>query len=266
LPHDRRRPILEDARDRALECRRLRDRGIDPINARREAKQQAALEKTKGLKFKDASETYIEAHRFGWTNARHKAQWSRSLSAYAYPIIGDLSVDAIDTGIVLKVLEPIWASKTETASRLRGRIESILDWAKVRKYRNGENPARWRGHLDKLLPSRSKVRRVEHHTAMPFAVLPAFMVELRQQDTIAGRALEFLILTAARTGEVIGAQWSEVDLENKIWIIAPERMKARREHRVPLPARAVDILKALPRSGTYVFFGKDGQPGLCLYL
>ena len=149
-------------------------------------------------------------------------------------------MQAVDTGLVLKVLEPIWTAKPETASRLRGRLESILDFAKVRGYRDGENPARWRGHLDKLLPARSKVRAVEHHAALPYAELPAFLATLREQEGIAARALEFLILTAARTGEVIGAQWSEIDLLDKTWTVPAARMKAHREHRVPLSPRALD--------------------------
>ena len=182
------------------------------------------------------------------------------------PTIGALPVQAVDTGLVLKVLEPIWTTKPETASRVRGRLESILDFAKVRGYRDGENPARWRGHLDKLLPARSKVREVEHHAALPYAELPAFLASLREQEGIAARALEFLILTAARTGEVIGARWSEIDLLDKTWTVPAARMKAHREHRVPLSAPALAILDEMQRLATakprcFVFpGGKAGKP------
>jgi integrase len=167
---------------------------------------------------------------------------------------------AIDTKLLLKVLEPIWTAKPETASRLRGRLEAILDWAKVRGHREGENPARWRGHLDKLLPARSKVRRVEHHAAMPYAALPAFLENLRGQEGIAARALEFTILTAARTGEVIGATWAEISFAEKVWTVPAARMKAHREHRVPLGERALAILKEMHTSDDgFVFSG--GRPG-----
>jgi integrase len=177
-------------------------------------------------------------------------------------------VQAVDTGLVLKVLEPIWTAKPETASRLRGRLESILDFAKVRDYRDGENPARWRGHLDKLLPARSKVREVEHHAALPYAELPGFLVALREQEGIAARALEFAILTAARTGEVIGARWNEIDLLDKTWTLPATRMKARREHRVPLSARAFAILAEMQAarhgdaSDAFAFPGR--KPGTSL--
>jgi integrase len=179
-----------------------------------------------------------------------------------------LPVQAIDTALVLKVLEPIWTTKPETAGRVRGRLESILDFAKVRGYRDGENPARWRGHLDKLLPARSKVRAIEHHAALPYAELPAFLAILREQEGIAARALEFLILTAARTGEVIGAQWNEIDLLDKTWTLPAARMKAHREHRVPLSARALAILEEMQaaRSGdtehASVFPGGKAGTGL----
>jgi integrase len=169
----------------------------------------------------------------------------------------------VDTGMVLKALEPIWATKPETASRVRGRIEAVLDWSKARGYREGENPARWRGHLDKLLPARRKVRKVEHHAALPYAELPTFMADLRKREGIGARALEFAILTAARTGEVIGATWAEIDLETRLWTIPADRMKGRRQHRVPLSDRAIEILAALPRiqGNEFVFPGaRDGKP------
>jgi integrase len=233
---------LQQARDKALDCRRLRQEGIDPIDARNAARAQGALEAAKSITFKQAAIEYIRSHRAGWRNAKHAAQWSATLATYAEPIIGALSVQAIDTGLALKVLEPIWTAKPETASRLRGRMEAILDWAKVRGYRVGENPARWRGHLDKLLPARSKVRRVEHHAALPYSSMPEFMTALRAQQGSAARALEFAILTAARTGEVIGARWSEIDFAAKVWTIPAGRMKAGKEHRVALSDRALALL------------------------
>jgi integrase len=236
---------LAEARDRALECRKLREKEIDPIEAREAARQQAALERAKSLKFKDAAAAYIAAHRVAWKNEKHAAQWPSTLVTYAYPIIGDMPLHLIDTALIMKVIEPIWSSKPETAARLRGRIESVLDWATVRGYRQGENPARWRGHLDKLLPARSKVRKVEHHSALPYFELPAFLVKLREQEGIAARALEFAILSAARTNETIGARRQEVDRQNNVWIVPSDRMKAGKEHRVPLSARAMTILKAI---------------------
>jgi len=211
----------------------------------------------------------LKAHRAGWRNGKHAAQWEATLKTYAEPVIGALPVQAVDTALVLKVLEPIWTAKPETASRLRQRIEKILDFAKVRGYRDGENPARWRGHLDKLFPAISKVRTVQHHAALPYEALPAFLATLREQEGMAARALEFAILTAARTGEVIGARWSEIDLKTKVWTVPPERMKAGKQHRIPLSHRALAILKAAkPTNETtavrqqYVFVG--GKPGLPL--
>jgi integrase len=197
-----------------------------------------------------------------------KYQWSATLSTYAYPVIGALPVQAVDTALVLKVLEPIWTAKPETAGRVRQRMENILDFAKVRGYRDGENPARWRGHLDKLLPPRSKVRKVEHLAALPYAELPAFLASLRTREAIAARGLEFLILTGARTGEVIGARWNEVDLLDKIWTVPAARMKAHREHRVPLSARALAVLQEMQaaRHGdvgdAFVFPGHKPGTGL----
>jgi integrase len=234
---------LADARAKALDARRKKHEGIDPIESRRAERARQRLDAAKGVTFRECRETYIASHKAGWRNEKHKYQWSATLATYAYPVIGTLPVQLVDTGLVLRVLEPIWASKPETASRLRQRIENILDLAKVRGYRDGENPARWRGHLDKLLPPPSKIRRVEHLAALPYADLPSFLGRLRQRDAIAARALEFLILTAARTSEVIGVRWSEVDLLDKIWTVPAQRMKAQREHRVPLSQPALRILQ-----------------------
>jgi integrase len=236
---------LAEARQRAAEARRLKAHGKDPLAERSAVRASLLADAAKTVTFKDAAERYVEAHRAGWRNAKHAAQWEATLATYAEPILGSLAVQTIDTGLVLKVLEPIWATKTETASRLRGRIEAVLDWAKVRGYRQGENPARWRGHLDKLLPARAKVQKVQHHAALAFDGLGDFMVALRAETGTAARALEFAILTAARTGEVIGARWSEIDLGEKIWTVPAERMKAGREHRVPLSPRAIAILRTL---------------------
>jgi integrase len=248
---------LQEARGKALDARRLRHEGVDPIDTRRADRLRDRLEAAKAMTFKQCAEAYIASHRAGWRNAKHAAQWDTTLATYVAPIIGALPVQAIDTALVMKVLEQavggapsqakasLWTARPETAKRLRGRIEVILDWAKVRGYRDGENPARWRGHLDKLLPPRSKVRKVEHHAALPYAKLPGFIGDLRAQEGVAARALEFAILTAARTGETIGAKWPELNLAEKIWIIPAERMKARKEHRVPLSTRALTILKEM---------------------
>jgi integrase len=248
---------LKDARAKALDARRLRHSGTDPIEARKAERLAGRLLEAKTITFRECADAYIKAHRAGWRNAKHASQWEATLATYAAPIIGTLPVQAIDTSLVTKVLEQVvqtgsdrssrsactlWGAKSETASRLRGRIEAILDWAKVRGYRDGENPARWRGHLDKLLPAKAKVRKVKHHAALPYDKLPAFMDALGDVEGIAARALEFAILTAARTGEVIGSRWSEVKWPEKIWTIPADRMKAAKEHRVPLPARALEIL------------------------
>jgi integrase len=197
------------------------------------------------MTFRQCAEAYIKAQATGWKNAKHAAQWPSTLEAYVYPAFGSLPVQTVDVGLVMKAVEPIWTTKPETASRVRGRIESVLDWATARGYRNGENPARWRGHLENLLPKTSKVRRVERHAALPYAELGTFMTELRQQDAVSARAMEFAILTAARTGEVIGARWSEIDFEARLWTVPAERMKAGREHRVPLSGPALSILLPL---------------------
>jgi integrase len=236
---------LAEARKRAGEHRLRRHDGIDPIEARRAERLKAQLEAAKAITFKGCAESYIKAHRAGWRNGKHAAQWEATLATYAEPIIGKLSVQAIDTALVLKVLEPIWTKKPETAGRVRGRIEAVLDWARVRGYRTGENPARWKGHLDHLLPARGKVRKVEHHAALPYPELPGFLVALREQEGIAARALEFTMLTSARTGEVIGAHWNEINFLDRTWTVPATRMKAGREHRVPLSARALAILEEM---------------------
>jgi integrase len=257
---------LAEAREAAREAGKLRYKGIDPIKHRRDVKAQQLLDDAKAMTFKQCADAYIADHRKEWRNAKHAAQWETTL-AYAGQGFGNLPVQSIDMAIVLKVLRPIWAEKPATASRLRGRIETVLDWAKVSGYRAGENPARWRGHLDKMLPARSKVSPIEHHAALPYTELPGFLVALREQQGIAARALEFIILTAARSGEVLGARWSEVNLLDKVWTVPAKRMKAKREHRVPLSDGALAVLQkmqALRPAGDddpYVFpGGKEGKP------
>jgi integrase len=267
---------LARAREKADECRRQCQAGIDPIEARRAERDRARLDAANAITFDEAAKTFIASHRAGWRNAKHAAQWENTLKTYTGPKMGSLSIRAIDTTLVLKVLEPIWTEKPETAGRVRGRIERVLDWAAARGLRSGENPARWRGHLDKLLPARSKIRRVKHHAALPYEELPDFMAELVLQEGIAAAALEFTILTCARTGETIGASWCEIDISNRVWTIPPERMKAGKEHRVPLCDRALAILAEMrrrregstnpPQNGTradvgFVFpGGKRGRP------
>lgn len=255
---------LAEAREEARQCRQLVRQGIDPIQNRKAAKLSAEAEAIKAMTFKQCAEAYINAHEASWKSDKHAAQWTSTLKTYAYPTIGALSVEAVDTGLVMKILEPIWATKTETASRVRGRMEAILDWATVRKYRTGENPARWKGHLDYLLPARSKVQRGSHHAALPYDQINAFLSALRAQEGSSARALEFAILTAARTSEAIGATWAEVDLEKKVWTIPAERMKAGREHRVPLSEPALSILADMKeiKTGEFVFPGGKAKKSL----
>ncbi|RWO87958.1 site-specific integrase [Mesorhizobium sp.] len=254
---------LKEARERARDARQKVTDGIDPIEVRKEKKATLRAEDAKRVTFKQASERYIAAHSAGWKNAKHAEQWRNTLATYAWPAIGDLPVAKVDTAHVMQILEPIWTTKTETATRVRGRVELVLDWAKARHYRSGDNPARWRGHLDKLLPARSKVAKVEHHAALPYADLPAFMSQLRSMGSISARALEFTILTAVRTGEAIGVMETEIDFANKLWTIPAVRMKADRPHRVPLSDRAIQILKSIPREADspYLFPGaRTGKP------
>lgn len=240
---------LSEARAAALAARKLLASGVDPVEARKAERRQARLAAAKALTFKDAAEACIDARKTGWRNAKHALQWRNSLATYAYPVLGAVPVQDIDVGLVMKVLEPLWSAKTETASRVRGRIEAVLDWATARGYREGENPARWRGHLQNLLPARTRVRKVTHHPALPYTEIADFMRALRQQEGVAARALEFLILTATRTSETIGARWSEIDLENKVWTIPATRIKAGKEHRVPLSAQAGAVLEKMRALG-----------------
>ncbi len=237
---------LAGAREAARAARELIRGGVDPIEQAREARSQLRASQAAAQSFKQCAESYIKAHRAGWKSTKHAQQWENSLEQHAYPVLGDLLVRDVVLAHVMRVLEPIWTEKTETASRVRNRIELVLDWAAARGYRAKDNPARWRGHLDKLLPAPSKVAKVDHHPALPLSEVGAFMVRLRQAEGMGARALEFAILTAARSGEVRGATWAELDLDAGLWTIPAERMKAAREHRVPLSPAAVALLKALP--------------------
>lgn len=247
---------LTEARKRAKQARQQLLDGLDPIDTKHEKRQTALAARARMMTFDQCAAAYIEAHRHGWKNPKHADQWTNTVNTYASPTIGGLAVSEVDTALVMKVLQPIWATKTETATRVRGRIESILGWATVSGYRTGDNPARWRDHLDNLLPKRSKVKKVEHHPALPYAEMGVFTRDLRKQDGVAPLALEFTILTIARTGEVIGARPGEFDLRGKMWTVPPERMKSGKEHRVPLCDRAVAIVKDLIKlGGDYVFPG-----------
>lgn len=232
----------------------------DPLAARQEYRLAQKLAKRKHMTFKACALAYIEAHRAEWKNPKHAQQWENTLATYAYPVFGDLPVAAVDDALVLKVLMPIWESKTETATRVRGRIESVLDWATFSKFRQGENPARWKGHLDNSLAKPDKVAKVKHHAALPYAEIGPFMVELRKREGLGARALEFAILTAARSGEVRGATWDEIDLTNRLWVIPPERMKMEREHRVPLSDAAVELLESLSRVDDEVLVFPSSKP------
>ena len=234
---------LSAARELAGKARELRAAGLDPLEERRKAEAVQVQEDAATVTFDAAVDAYIEDNKAAWGNDKHRQQWKNTLTTYASPKMGKLPVGQIETSHVKSVLSPIWQTKTETASRVRGRIESVLDWATVLGHRVGENPARWKGHLEKTLPAKAKVVKVQHHAALPFAELPKFMARLAKVGGVAARALEFAILTVGRTGEVLGAVWSEIDLVKKVWIIPGERMKAGREHRVPLNPPAIAVLE-----------------------
>lgn len=238
---------LAEARAAADEARRMLREGLDPIAVRDAARKRAkaAAQAPASNTFRECATLYIAAHEASWRNAKHRAQWHSTLAAYVHPVFGDRPVATIGTADVMQVLERLWHAKPETASRVRGRIEAVLDYAKARGWRDGENPARWRGHVSNLLPKRSKVAPVVHHAALPWGEVAGFMAVLRAHPGIASRALEFAILTAARTGEVLGARWNEIDLAAKVWTVPAARMKAGREHRVPLSASALAVLRAV---------------------
>lgn len=264
---------LAEARAKAVELRKLVRAGVDPIADRAAAAAQVAAnaqaKAVQAIAFKAVASAYIAANEVGWRNPKHRAQWQSTLETYAYPHMGDLPVGEIATSHVMAALEPIWNAKPETASRVRGRIESVLDYARAREWRTGENPARWRGHIANMLPARTKAARVKHHPALPWRETGTFMAALRDRDAVAARALEFTILTAARSGEVLGASWQEIDLGSALWIVPATRMKAAREHRVPLSIAAVAVLREMAKlrpvgdadDAPFVFPGtKPGQP------
>lgn len=248
---------LQEARERARKVRQQLFDGLDPLESRRAERAKAALEASKAVTFEAATISYFDAHQAKWKNAKHRAQFLSTMREYVFPKLGKLKVADVDLGAVLGVLEPIWPNKTETASRVRGRIESVLDWATVRKLRTGDNPARWKGHLQHVLPARGRLAKPSHHPALPYTDIPEFMAALKERDGVAARALEFTILTAARTGEVIGAQWEEIDLTAKTWTVPSARMKGGREHRVPLSGQAVQILETIPKEdgNSFIFVG-----------
>jgi integrase len=260
---------LKDARKLAQAKRLLVVDGIDPIEERNARKlalvAERETEKAKATTFRQCAEAYIKAHQAGWKSAKHGAQWAATLETYAYPFIGNLPVALVDRSHVMKILEPIWTTKTETASRVRGRIEKILDRARAIGLRDGENPARWVGHLDQLLPKKTQVSPVEHFAALPYKQLPGFMAKLRKRDGISARALEFTILNVTRTANTIGAKWDQINEAEKTWTIPGELMKGKKgkrrpDHVIPLSDRAIEILQDLPREGAFIFPGaKEGE-------
>jgi len=249
---------LAEARERAREASKLRLDGIDPIAHKHAQRAAAAVAAASAMTFRQSAEGFIRDNEASWSNAKHRLEWERSLAKYAFPVIGNLPVAAIDTPLVLKVIKPLWQRVPKTASKVRGRIDNILGWATVHHYRAGDNPARWQGHLEHALPS---VQTGEHHAAMPYAEVPAFLAKLRQQTSVPAKCLEFVILTAARLGEALGATWDEVDLDNRVWTVPASRMKAGKEHKVPLSAAAIAVLQELHaiRQSDYVFPG--AHPG-----
>jgi integrase len=243
---------LAEARERARKNRQLRLDGLDPIEQRNAERAAQAAANAKSITFEECAGAYIAAHRASWRSEKHAQQWPQSLRKHIYPTLGRLVVSTIDTPLVLKALKPVWEKAQESASRLRGRIEAILDWATVSGLRSGDNPARWSGHLEHLLAAPGK-RRVQHLAAMSWQQVPAFMAKLRATDTVPARALEFAILCASRRGEVLGLTWSEVDLAQALWTVPGSRMKAGKEHRVPLSTRALEILREKPTRGEHAF-------------
>ena len=264
---------LAEARVKAADCRKLLAAGKNPLETKRDERTQARVAAAKGTTFESCAKAYIDAHKASWRQERHAKQWDQALAKHAYPVMGKLPVQAIDTALVMKVLEPIWQKKTETAKRLRGRIECILDWAKVREYRQGENPARWRGHLENLLARPSKLIKVEHFAALPYTKVSGFLQSLEGQAGLGAEALKLVIFTACRSNEVLEAVWDEIDFGNKVWTIPAERMKGGKEHRVPLTIPALSVLKNLKQGrdtirgvgeepSPYVFPGTKGNGSL----
>jgi integrase len=259
---------LGKARELAQEARLQKFLGSDPLDLKAAEKARKAAEAAAAVSFKTAAEGYVKAHKAAWRNKLHAWQWTATLETHVYPVIGSLPVRDVETGHVTKILEPIWSTKTETATRIRGRIEVVLDYAKTHGWRSGENPARWKGHLENVLPARTKVAKVKHHAALPWREIGAFMKTLEPEPGMATLALRFTILTAGRTNEVIGARWNEFDMRAAIWTVPPERMKAGKEHRVPLSEQALALLGEAEelRQGndptSWIFPGGKGGKGL----
>lgn len=254
---------LAEARAKATELRKMLVDGKDPMAA----KLQDRLDKARTITFAQAADSYITTHKAGWKKAKHAEQWLQSMEAHVFPVMGRFSVASIDTELVLKCLQPIWEEKTETAGRVRGRIERILDWCAVQKYRSGENPARWKGHLEHSLAAPGKLKNVKHFAALPYQSVGAFVQDLRQREGVSARMLELIILTAVRSGEARGAVWEEFDLDNAVWTIPAARMKAAKDHRIPLSRQALDLMKTWRAKagevapGDYVFPGpREGKP------
>lgn len=253
---------LAQAREAARSTREHIAQGIDPVAERQKKRSELVAQQRTNISFEEAAQKYLAAHEAEWKNPKHRQQWESTLKSYAYPVLAGLDVRNIHQGHILQVLEPIWGTKTETATRVRGRIESVLDWATVRKYRTGENPARWKGHLDTLLARPSKTKKVVHMAALAYQEMPAFMSKLLEAQGQGARALAFAVLTAARSGEVRGALWEEVSLKERVWTIPASRMKAGREHRVPLCGVVVEMLSSVPekeRAGL-LFPGAKAKP------
>lgn len=252
---------LEQARDLATQYRRDVKQGIDVVKRGRRQRIEKMQDEARQMTFKDCADRFIAAHKASWKNKKHAAQWTTTLDKYAARLM-PLPVAEIDTPSVLKCLEPIWETKTETATRVRGRIESVLGWATVSGYRSGDNPAAWKNHLDTLLAKPNKLKKIKHRPALDYDQMGPFMVKLRKADTLAAHAIELQILTATRPGEVVGAQWDEINLDKKTWTIPAGRMKADKEHTIPLSPQAVDLLKQLPHASDYVFPGRSLDKGL----
>jgi integrase len=252
---------LADARERALEMRKQLTLGIDPLAVKQQAKRERMAnraEQAKAVTFRDCAEMYLDVHADRWRNAKHRAQWRSTLETYAFPVIGNLAVADVEESHLLKILQPIWKRIPETASRLRARIENVLGYATASRFRHGDNPARWRRHLKTLLGGAPK--EVEHHAALDYREAPAFIIDLRKRQSTSAKALEFLVLTAMRTNEVIGATWDEIDLASKTWTVPAPRMKAKAEHKVPLTNQAIEILRSLPKPHRgFVFSNARGK-------
>jgi integrase len=254
---------LAMAREKALEARRLRLEGIDPIAHRRARVAALQAADAKAMTFRQCAEGFIRDNEKEWRSARHRQQWTSTLAKYVYPELGELPVAAIDTPLVLRVVKPLWADKTVTAARVRGRIEAILGWATVHHYRSGDNPARWQGLLEHALPAQAKIAKTEHHAALPYTEVAPFMAKLQQDTSAAAKCLQFIVLTAARLVEATGATWAEIDFEARTWTVPATRMKGGREHRVPLSDAAMAVLEAMRavRMSNFVFPGLlDGRP------